>query len=257
MAEEATLIERLQRECEPPAIYAQLATKQKRMPPRLVCGSEMGQRASIRENGLAYLINFGEGLATGIFLDQRENRRRLLSLSLQGKTVLNTFAYTCAFSVAAAKAGAVTTSVDLSKNYLEWGKDNFRANGLDPASHDFIFGDAFEWLKRLAKRGQRWDIVILDPPTFSTTKKGRVFQAARDYEELAALAVPLVAPGGWLLCSTNQRTLEAEQFEKSIQIAAQNCDRIMESMEFETLPFDFRLAPKEQPYLKTFWAKLE
>ena len=257
MAQEAVLIERLQKECEPTAIHAQLATKQKRMAPRLVSGSELGQRASIRENGLSYLINFGEGLATGIFLDQRENRRRLLALPLQGKTVLNTFAYTCAFSVAAAKAGAVTTSVDLSKNYLEWGRDNFRANDLDPAAHDFIFGDAFEWLKRLAKRGQRWDVVILDPPTFSTTKKGRVFQAARDYEELAALAIPLVAPGGWLLCSTNQRTLEAEQFEKSIQIAAQNCERIMESLEFETLPFDFRLAPKERPYLKTFWARLE
>jgi 23S rRNA (cytosine1962-C5)-methyltransferase len=256
VTQEAELIERLQNECEPTAIYAQLATKQKRLAPRLVCGSELGERASIRENELTFLINFGEGLATGIFLDQRENRRRLLALPLLGKAVLNTFAYTCAFSVAAAKAGAVTTSVDLSKNYLEWGKDNFRANGLDPAAHDFIFGDAFEWLKRLAKRGQRWDVVILDPPTFSTTKKGRVFQAARDYEELAALAVPLVAPGGWLLCSTNQRTLEAEPFEKSIQIAAQNCERFTESLEFETLPFDFRVAPKERPYLKTFWARL-
>jgi 23S rRNA (cytosine1962-C5)-methyltransferase len=238
VTQEAELIERLQNECEPTAIYAQLATKQKRLAPRLVCGSELGERASIRENELTFLINFGEGLATGIFLDQRENRRRLLALPLLGKAVLNTFAYTCAFSVAAAKAGAVTTSVDLSKNYLEWGKDNFRANGLDPAAHDFIFGD------------------ILDPPTFSTTKKGRVFQAARDYEELAALAVPLVAPGGWLLCSTNQRTLEAEPFEKSIQIAAQNCERFTESLEFETLPFDFRVAPKERPYLKTFWARL-
>ena len=210
----------------------------------------------IRENGLTFLVNFGEGLATGIFLDQRENRRRLLTMPLTGKTVLNTFAYTCAFSVAAAKAGAVTTSVDLSKNYLEWGKDNFRANDLDPAGHEFIFGDAFEWLKRLAKRGQRWDVVILDPPTFSTTKKGRVFQAARDYEDLAALAMPLVAPGGWLLCSTNQRTLEAEQFEKCIKTAAQRCGRAIESLEFETLPFDFRLAPKERAYLKTFWAKL-
>jgi 23S rRNA (cytosine1962-C5)-methyltransferase len=226
------------------------------MAPRLVCGSEPGQRASLRENELTFLINFGEGLATGIFLDQRENRRRLLAMPLSGKTVLNTFAYTCAFSVAAAKAGAVTTSVDLSKNYLEWGKDNFRANGLDPSAHDFIFGDAFEWLKRLAKREHRWDVVILDPPTFSTTKKGRVFQAARDYEELAVLAIPLVAPGGSLLCSTNQRTLEAEQFEKSIQMAAQGCERVMESLEFETLPFDFRVAPKEQAYLKTFWARL-
>ena len=68
--------------------------------------------------------------------------------------------------------------------------------------------------------------------------------------------MPLVAPGGWLLCSTNQRTLEAEQFEKSIQIAAQNCERFTESLEFETLPFDFRVAPKERPYLKTFWARL-
>ena len=255
-AREAELIERLQQECEPSAIYAQLVTKQKRTAPRLVSGTELGQRAEVRENGLTFLINFGEGLATGIFLDQRENRRRLLTMPLAGKTVLNTFAYTCAFSVAAAKAGAVTTSVDLSKNYLEWGKENFRVNGLNPAGHDFIFGDTFEWLKRLAKRGQRWDIVILDPPTFSTTKKGRVFQAARDYEELVKLAVPLVAPGGRLLCSTNQRTLEAEEFEKSIQIAAQDCGRFTASIELETLPFDFRVAPKEQPYLKTFWAEL-
>jgi len=255
-AKEAELIERLEKQCEPKAIYSQLATKQKRMAPRLVYGSELGERAAIRENGLTFLINFGEGLASGIFLDQRENRRRLLAMPLAGKTVLNTFAYTCAFSVAAAKAGAVTTSVDLSKNYLEWGKDNFRANGLDPAAHDFVFGDVFEWLKRLAKRGQRWDVVILDPPTFSTTKKGRVFRAARDYEELAVLAMPLVAPGGSLLCSTNQRSLEAEEFEKSLYTAARRYERVMGPLEFETLPFDFRVAPKEQPYLKTFWARL-
>lgn len=252
----AELIERLRKECQPRAIYAQLVTKQGRTAPKLVGGSEMAERTPIRENNLTFLVNFGEGLATGIFLDQRENRRRLLGLPLPGKTVLNTFAYTCAFSVVAAKAGARTTSVDLSKNYLEWGRDNFRVNGLDPGGHDFIFGDAFEWLKRLAKRGQRWDVVILDPPTFSTTKKGRVFQAARDYEELAMLAMPVIAPGGWLLCSTNQRTMEAERFEKSIRAAAQRCDRVMESLEFETVPFDFRLAPKEQPYLKTFWARL-
>jgi 23S rRNA (cytosine1962-C5)-methyltransferase len=216
----------------------------------------MEERTPIRENGLTYLVNFGEGLATGLFLDQRENRRRLLATLQPGKTVLNTFAYTCAFSVVAAKAGAMTTSVDLSKNYLEWGRENFRANGLDPATHEFVFGDAFEWLKRFAKRGQRWDVVIIDPPTFSTTKKGRVFQAARDYEELAALAMPLVAPDGWLLCSTNQRTLEPEQFEKSILAAAKRCGRATESLEFATQPFDFRVAPKERPYLKTFWVRL-
>jgi 23S rRNA (cytosine1962-C5)-methyltransferase len=252
----AGLIERLRAECQPRAIYTQLVTKQERTAPRLVYGNELDRRTPVRENDITFLINFGEGLATGVFLDQRENRRRLLAMPLQGKTVLNTFAYTCAFSVVAAKAGAVTTSVDLSKNYLEWGRENFRANGLDPAAHEFVFGDAFDWLKRYAKRGQHWDIVILDPPTFSTTKRGRAFQAGRDYEELAALAIPLVDPGGWLLCSTNQRTLAADEFEGSIQKAAKRCGRAMGTPEFETVPFDFRVAPKERPYLKTFWAKL-
>ena len=253
----AGLIERLRAECQPQAIYTQLVTKQERTIPRLVYGNELAKRTPVRENDITFLINFGEGLATGVFLDQRENRRRLLAMPLRGKTVLNTFAYTCAFSVAAAKAGAVTTSVDLSKNYLEWGRENFRANDLDPAAHDFVFGDAFDWLKRFAKRGQHWDMVILDPPTFSTTKRGRAFQAARDYEELAALAIPLVATGGWLLCSTNQRTLSADEFEGSIQRAAKRCGRAMGSPEFETVPFDFRVAPKERPHLKTFWARLE
>jgi len=253
----AGLIERLRAECQPQAIYTQLVTKQERTIPRLVYGNELAKRTPVRENDITFLINFGEGLATGVFLDQRENRRRLLAMPLRGKTFLNTFAYTCAFSVAAAKAGAVTTSVDLSKNYLEWGRENFRANDLDPAAHDFVFGDAFDWLKRFAKRGQHWDMVILDPPTFSTTKRGRAFQAARDYEELAALAIPLVATGGWLLCSTNQRTLSADEFEGSIQRAAKRCGRAMGSPEFETVPFDFRVAPKERPHLKTFWARLE
>ncbi len=252
----AGLIERLRAECQPWAIYTQLVTKQERTAPRLVYGNELDRRTPVRENDITFLMNFGEGLATGVFLDQRENRRRLLAMPLQRKTVLNTFAYTCAFSVVAAKAGAVTTSVDLSKNYLEWGRENFRANGLDPAAHEFVFGDAFDWLKRYAKRGQHWDIVILDPPTFSTTKRGRAFQAGRDYEELAALAIPLVGPGGWLLCSTNQRTLAADEFDGSIQKAAKRCGRSMGTPEFETVPFDFRVAPKERPYLKTFWAKL-
>jgi len=178
-------------------------------------------------------------------------------MPLAGKTVLNLFAYTCAFSVAAAKAGAATTSVDLSKKYLEWGTENFRANDLNVEAHDFIVGDAFSWLKRWAKRGQHWDVVVVDPPTFSTTKSGRVFQAARDYQNLAELAMSLVAPGGWLLCSTNQRTLGAADFEECIRRAASRCGRAIESLEFQTLPFDFRLASKERAYLKTVWARFD
>ncbi len=239
------------------SVYEQLATKLQRSAPQLVAGEPITGRFPVRENGLTYLINFGEGLSTGLFLDQRENRRRLLKMSLAGKRVLNCFAYTCAFSVAAAKAGAVTTSVDLSKNYLDWGQANFRANDLDPSQHEFIFGDVFDWLKRFAKRGQQWDLVLLDPPTFSTTKGGRRFQAERDYAALAALAVPLVARGGTLFCSTNQRTLKPEDFEKAIRTAVKATGREIKGLEFETLPFDYRLAEGERPYLKTWWASLE
>jgi 23S rRNA (cytosine1962-C5)-methyltransferase len=236
-------------------VHEQLVTKQRRTAP---VGPALG-RFPIRENGLTYLVNFGEGLSPGIFLDQRENRYRLLGA--KGKRVLNCFAYTCAFSVAAAKAGAATTSVDLSRNYLEWGKENFRANGLDLTGHDFIFGDVFEWLKRFAKRGQTWDIVLLDPPTFSTTKKGRSFRAERDYLELAKLAATLVVPGGTLFCSTNQRTIAPAAFERTIR----QCGRAIVSMEFEALPFDFcrpdpsasRRLGLPAGYLKTTWATLE
>jgi 23S rRNA (cytosine1962-C5)-methyltransferase len=242
--------------CAPNALFQQLVTKQKRTPPRAVAAGEQEGRFEIRENGLTFVAGFGEGPATGIFLDQRENRRRLLEMGLQGKRALNCFAYTCAFSVAAAKAGATVTSVDLSKRHLEWGRENFRANGLDDRTHDFVFGDVFEWLKRFARRGQSWDVVLLDPPTFSTTKKGRAFRAARDYLELEALAIPVVAPEGRLFCSTNQRTLAADQFEAILREAVRRCGRVTASVEYETLPFDFRLAARERPYLKTFWVQL-
>jgi 23S rRNA (cytosine1962-C5)-methyltransferase len=228
---------------EAKTVHEQVVTKQKRTMP---VGPAL-ERFPIRENGVTYLINFGEGLATGLFLDQRENRYRLLHA--RGQRVLNCFAYTCAFSVAAAKGGATTTSVDLSRNYLEWGKENFRANNLDLAGHEFLHGDVFEWLKRFTRRGQTWDIVLLDPPTFSTTKKGRVFRATRDYLELVTLAAALVAPGGELFCSTNQRRFTPAEFERTVR----QCGRPVRALEFGTVPFDFLPAD----YLKTVSATLE
>jgi 23S rRNA (cytosine1962-C5)-methyltransferase len=238
------------------AVYEQVCTKQRRTTPRCVRGTAE-ERFAVRENGLTFLVGFGEGLSTGLFMDQRENRWRLLQMDLRGKTVLNTFSYTCAFSVAAAKAGAATTSVDVSKKYLEWGKENFGANGFDAAGHEFMAGDVFDWFKRFAKRGRQWDLVILDPPTFSTTKDGRRFQAERDYGDLAAEAVRLVVPGGMLLCSTNQRTLLPERFEELVSEAVRRQGRVMESAEPVTLPFDFRTVERERPYLKTLWCRLD
>ena len=207
------------------------------------------------ENGLRFVIRMDQGFSPGLFLDQRENRRHLRKIAA-GKDVLNCFAYTCAFSVTAAAAGGKTTSVDLSKTYLDWGRENFRANNLNPDEHDFIYGDVFDWLKRFAKRGRQWDIVLLDPPSFGTTKKGNVFRAARDYVELVRLAAKLVKRGGTLFCSTNLRSISAEQFVAGIERAVRDEKRQIASMEFETQPFDFRVAEGERPYLKTVWLDL-
>jgi 23S rRNA (cytosine1962-C5)-methyltransferase len=210
-------------------------------------------RFEIVENGLKFLISLDTGYSTGLFLDQRENRRRLLSSDLRDKTALNTFAYTCAFSVAAARAGATVTSLDLSKRYLDWGRDNFWLNGINPELHDFIYGDCFDWLARLAKKGRRYDIVLLDPPTFSKVKNGRSFSAEKDYAKLVALAEPLVKVGGTLFCSTNTRSLAPQRFLDAIQRGASRVRR----MESATQPFDFRVAAGEKPYLKTVWAELD
>jgi 23S rRNA (cytosine1962-C5)-methyltransferase len=209
----------------------------------------------VRENGLRYLIRMDQGFSPGLFLDQRENRRRLREIAT-GKEVLNCFAYTCSFSVAAAAGGARTTSLDLSRSYLEWGRENFRANALDLAGHDFVYGDVFDWLRRFAKRGRHWDIVVLDPPTFGATKQGRVFRAGRDYIELVGLACKLVRPNGILFCSTNQRSLAPDQFRATIERGLAVEKRRPAVIEFETQPLDFRVAEGEKPYLKTFWITL-
>ncbi len=142
-----------------------------KQPPQHLAG-EATPHVTIKENGVSYLIDFTSGYSQGLFLDQREQRRRLIQRSRAGHRVLNLFAYTCGFSVAAATAGSATESIDLSRPYLDWGRRNFLANGLDPQSHFFCRGDSFEWLDRLAKKGNRYQAIILDPPTFIRNDKG-------------------------------------------------------------------------------------
>lgn len=173
-----------------------------------------------------------------------------------GMTVLNAFAYTCAFSVCAAKAGAAVTSLDLSKKYLEWGRRNFTLNGLDPQSqHDFIYGDAFGWLKRLAKKGRRFDIVILDPPTFSHSKEWGAFQAQMDYGKLVDAALALLKPAGVLFASTNAATWKPEEFLKVVVSAIGGAENLA-ATQFAPQPPDFPISREEPGYLKTVWLKL-
>jgi 23S rRNA (cytosine1962-C5)-methyltransferase len=170
--------------------------------------------------------------------------------------MLNTFAYTCGFSLCAAKAGAKTTSLDLSKKYLEWGRRNFTLNGLDPAAHDFIYGDAFDWLRRLAKKGRAFDAVALDPPTFSQSKEHGVFRAEKDYGKLVAAALPLIRPGGVLFASTNAVDWPPEKFLADVEKAIHSARRKILQRHHVPQPPDFPISRAEPAYLKTVWLRI-
>ena len=234
--------------------------------PKLLFGTTAPARFIIRENGLNFEMSFGEGYSVGLFLDQRDNRRRFLvnhvaagfggwSSGLRPE-VLNTFAYTCGFSVAAAKAGARVTSLDLSKKYLEWGKRNFALNDLDPAQHDFIYGDAFDWMRRLAKKGRTFYAIILDPPTFSQSKESGAWQAEKHYGKLVEAALPLLKSGGALFASTNAAKLEPEKFLEAIREAMTKARRKIVQQHYVPQPPDFLISRAEPAYLKTVWVRV-
>lgn len=234
--------------------------------PQLVSGDAAPERFVIHENGVKFEMSFTEGYSVGLFLDQRDNRRRFLTAhiaadfrleALDSKPeVLNTFAYTCGFSVCAALGGARTTSLDLSKKYLEWGKRNFALNGLDPAQHDFIYGDTFDWLRRLAKKGRAFDIIVLDPPTFSQSKESGVFRAEKDYGKLAASALTVLKPNGVLLASTNAAELVPEKFLDQINEAVRSAQRKIIQQHYVPQPPDFPISRAEPAYLKTVWLRI-
>lgn len=180
--------------------------------PTHLCGPAQDEAFIAKESGVNYRISFQSGYSQGIFLDQRDNRVRVREAVKPGDTVLNTFAYTGAFSVCAALAGATTTTLDLSQPYLEWAKQNMQANEIDPAAHYFCKGDTFHWFKRFAKQGRKFNGIILDPPTFSRDDKGKVFQVETHYDQLISLAAACTAPDGWILATTNCRKLTPEGF---------------------------------------------
>lgn len=176
--------------------------------PTPVAGRPAAERLLVKEGGLSFWIRPYDGYATGFYLDQR-SARALFRERARDATVLNLFSYTCAFSVACAAAGAKTTSVDISKKSLEWGKENFAANGLDAGAHEFYASDARRFLEGAAKRDRRFDLVIVDPPSFARGPSG-TFSIKKDAASLLHAAAACVAPGGWLYFSSNFSGFEDE-----------------------------------------------
>lgn len=169
-------------------------------PARLVEGENPGALI-VREWNVLYRVDLGGGYSTGFFPDQRLNRRRVLQS--HARRMLNLFAYTCSFSVCAAMQGATTLSVDVSKRALARGKDNFALNGIDASGgHRFVVEDALKIVPRLARRGETFDLVVLDPPTFGRSGGG-VFRIEDDLPGLVEGCTRLLSSGGQMLVSCN------------------------------------------------------
>ncbi len=235
--------------------------------PQRLYGVESDGPVQIRENGVQFEIRFNEGYSVGLFLDQRDNRRHVATnyvgpdflireSGLAGASALNLFAYTCGFSVCAAIAGAHTTSVDLSKKYLEWGRRNFQHNQLNPDHHDFLFGDAFDWVKRFAKKGRVFDLVIADPPTFSQSKDRGTFKIERELPELVSATSSVVAPGGVLFLSTNAAGIGPEKFDSIVRATLAQIGRPVLQSQYRAQPPDFPITRAEPAHLKTLWLRL-
>lgn len=210
----------------------------------------------IRENDLRYTVEVWTGQKTGFFLDQRD-KRRALGKYVAGKTVLNTFSYTGAFGVVAAAAGAThVTSVDQSGPVVAHARTQFALNGLDPDAHEFLVGDAFAQLDKWVEAGQRFDVVILDPPAFAKTLSAKP-QALRAYRRLNALGLHCLNPGGLLVTCSCSGTVTMDEFVGVINEAAQREGRVIQTAETFTHGLDHPnlLAMQESGYLKVLFCR--
>lgn len=198
---------------------------------KLLLGEMCPERVRVKENGLVFWVKPYEGYHVGLFLDQRENREFLSHLS-RGTTVLNTFSYTGSFSVASAKAGARVTSVDLSRKAIAWSQANFELNDLSAEGHLFYVADVFDFLKRAARKKNQFDLVIVDPPSFSRNRKGSVFSVKKDLACLVRRALEVTRRDGRLFVSSNLSEWSSEKlWEKCRRAAAPLCE-----VEREALP---------------------
>jgi 23S rRNA (guanine2445-N2)-methyltransferase / 23S rRNA (guanine2069-N7)-methyltransferase len=191
----------------------------------------------VMEDGLKFLVNFDDYLDTGLFLDHRVTRGRLRAAA-SGKRFLNLFAYTCTATVYAAAGGAAsTTSVDMSNTYLNWAQRNFELNGLSPDRNGLVQADCRVWLQEGARSRERYDLIFIDPPTFSNSKRMEgVFDVERDHPEFIDGCVRLLAPGGLIVFSTNSQRFRLDES------LSQRYD--VRDISAKTLPKDFERNPR-------------
>lgn len=217
-----------------------------------VLGNPVDEEVAIRENSLRFAIKPYDGYSVGLFLDQRDNRNRLREMA-EGKRVLNLFAYTCGFSVAAAAGGAEeTVSVDISTKSLEWGQKNFKLNGLPTEGHWFFCNNAFDYFPRAQRQGRMFDIIVIDAPSFARgRKKNTNFSIKTDLTRLVREAADLLEENGVMMVSMNHRQLSTRWIIEQIQAGA--APRRVQVMSTPPLPVDFDV---DRDHAKTAWVRI-
>jgi len=221
-----------------------------------VYGQEAPDFFTVLENGVLYQVFMNDGLMTGIFLDQHEVRGSLVDGLAMGKSLINMFSYTAAFSVAATMGGASqTTSVDLAKRSRELSQAHFQANGISTDNHRFIVMDVFEYFKYAKRKGLTYDVIVLDPPSFARNKK-QTFSVAKDYHKLISQSLEILNPGGIIIASTNAANVSRQKFTE--QIDKGFAGRNYQILNKYGLPADFAYNKKDESsnYLKVISMKV-
>lgn len=222
-----------------------------------VMGTEPAFPLIIKENGVNFAVYLNDGAMVGVFLDQREVRKTIRDRYAEGKTVLNMFSYTGAFSVFAALGGAEkTTSVDLANRSLTKTIEQFSVNDIDHEAHDIIVEDVFKYFKYAIRKQLKFDLVILDPPSFAKSKKF-TFSAAKDYKNLLRDAVQITEDQGVIVASTNSSAFDMKRFKTFIDMAFKESHINYKIIEEFSLPEDFKTIDeyKEGNYLKVVFIK--
>ena len=221
----------------------------------------MGERADmpiiVKENGVNFAVYLNDGAMVGVFLDQREVRKIIKDKYAKDKTVLNTFSYTGAFSVFAALGGAKkTTSVDLANRSLPKTIENLMINDIDPEEEEIVVEDVFNYFKYAVKKELKFDLVILDPPSFAKSKNFR-FSAEKDYKDLLKQAITVTEDYGVIVASTNCSLFNMDKFKGFIKDAFRESNEEYKILEEYSLPEDFKTIDefKEGDYLKVVFIK--
>ncbi|EOH96415.1 class I SAM-dependent rRNA methyltransferase [Enterococcus pallens] len=249
----------LQKILHPKGMVEKIRFSSERPESHWVSGEKPHEPLLVLENGVKYATYLDEGYMTGIFLDQKEVRGRLVEGEAIGKRVLNMFSYTGAFSVAAAYGGAVeTTSVDLAQRSFPKTKEQFEVNGLSLDQNRIVVMDTFEYFRYAARKELQYDLIVLDPPSFARNKK-KTFSVLKDYGRLIEGSLDILASKGTIIASTNASNYAIEKFQLAIEQVFKERKVSYHLKESYRLPADFPVIEQlaESNYLKVLLYEIQ